>query len=111
MPNPTEQVDAVREARELLVDFPEIADAAYNVEHALFADVIERQRNSPFWGHSKKIAKLYARAPELLKTLADEVERLRKQVKEMERDAREDAQSAATESYWQERQGEDYGSY
>lgn len=47
----------------------------------------------------------------LLKSLADEVERLRKQVKQVERDAREDARGAAAEARWQERQGEDYGSY
>lgn len=51
------------------------------------------------------------RAPELLRQLCDEVERLRKQVKQMAQDARDDAEGAATEARWQERQGEDYGSY
>lgn len=77
---PTEPQDPVVEAQELLDGFPEIADAAYNIEHALFADAIERQRNSPFWGHSKKIAHCYARAPELLRQLCDEVGRLRNEV-------------------------------
>lgn len=35
----------------------------------------------------------------------------RGRIKELERDAREDARSAATEARWQERQGEEYGSY
>lgn len=71
--------DIVVEARELLADLPEVADAAYNIEHALFADAVERERRSPFWGHSKQLARVYARTPELLRALADEVERLREQ--------------------------------
>lgn len=51
------------------------------------------------------------RSRELLRQLADEVERLRKQIKTMQREAREDALDAAAEARWQERQGEDYGSY
>lgn len=47
----------------------------------------------------------------VLRQLADEVERLRKQIKTMQREAREDAIDAAAEARWQERQGEDYGSY
>lgn len=68
--------DLVEEVEELLKDCPEVADAAYNIEHALFADSIERQRNSPFWGESKKIARVYARSPELLRRLVEEVKRL-----------------------------------
>lgn len=43
--------------------------------------------------------------------LAFDVAKLRQQLKDAERDAREDRQSAATEAMWSERQGEDYGSY
>lgn len=71
----TEPQDIVTEARELLRDFPEIADAAYNTGLALFADTVERERQSPFFGHSKKVARVYARAPELLRLLADECEK------------------------------------
>lgn len=69
------QVDVVVEARELLkIDLP---DSAHSIEHALWADAIERQHESPFWGSSRKIAEAYARAPELLRQLCDEVERQR----------------------------------
>lgn len=67
--------DLVQEARALLkINLP---DSAHSIEHALWADAIERQRESPFWGNSKKIAEAYARAPELLSALCDEIERLR----------------------------------
>lgn len=69
--------DVVKEARELLSTLPEIKDAAFNLELALFADTVERERESPFFGHSKKTARVYARAPELLAALCDEVEGLR----------------------------------
>lgn len=48
---------------------------------------------------------------ELMTKLCDEIERLRKQIKQMAQDARDDAEGAANEARWQERQGEDYGSY
>lgn len=56
-------------------------------------------------------AQLIARAPELLRALADEVERLRKQLVTAAQDARHDAQAAADEAYWRDKQGDEYGSY
>lgn len=47
----------------------------------------------------------------LMREAANEIERLRSQLRQAERDAREDAISAAAEVRWQERQGDDYGSY
>lgn len=79
--------DLVAEARELLEDAPVVKDAAFNIEHALFADAIEREGDSPFWGHSKKLGRLYARAPELLSALCDEVERLREENKKLYKQA------------------------
>lgn len=81
MVTPNEQNDVVKEARELLVDFP--SAPVHDIERALFADAVERERRSPFFGHSKKIAHVYARAPELLKSLLDEVDRLRGLVRHM----------------------------
>jgi hypothetical protein len=40
-----------------------------------------------------------------------QIERLKRNLKETEREAREDARSSAAETTWRERQGEDYGSY
>lgn len=56
-------------------------------------------------------ANLIARAPELIRQLADEVERLRRQVRQIAQDAYEDTQASANEAYWREVQGEDHGSY
>lgn len=67
--------DLVKEVRELLACNP--PTDAVEIQHALFADAIERQTSSPFWSRSKVIALCYARAPELLSSLCDEVERLR----------------------------------
>lgn len=51
------------------------------------------------------------RASELITRLRDEVEKY-KELFKAEREARNaDAQAAAVEARWQERQGEDYGSY
>lgn len=125
--NPTEQVDAVKEARELLAiatpgpwkvysdSRPDIVTLA-NVNSGYMSErhLLSMDKYGEAWGQdfeNENDANLIARAPELLKTLADEVERLRQQVKQMERDAREDAHSAANKSRWQERQGEDYGTY
>lgn len=74
--------DIVCEARELLET--ELPDSVHSIEHALWADAIERQSESPFWGHSKAIATAYARAPKLLRALADEVEARRSEVKTLE---------------------------
>lgn len=59
----------------------------------------------------KPLAEVFAAAPDLLRRMVEEVKTLRKRIKTMERDAREDARDAAAEARWQERQGEDYGSY
>lgn len=74
-----EKRDLVTEARELLVACGEWESPAdtNDVERALFADAIERQRQSPFWGYSKPVGRLYFRAPELLRLLADELEEWR----------------------------------
>lgn len=58
-----------------------------------------------------ELPELLSQARVSLRLLADECERLRRQVKQMVRDAREDALDAAAEARWQERQGEDYGTY
>lgn len=42
---------------------------------------------------------------------ADRIEQLKRQLAQRERDAREDARGAAVEAAWQERQGDEYGSY
>jgi len=47
----------------------------------------------------------------LQREAADEIERLQRQLRQAERDAREDARGAATEAHWQHAQGEEYGSY
>lgn len=47
----------------------------------------------------------------MLKALSKKIEAQRKRIAQLERDAREDARGVATEVRWQERQGEDYGSY
>lgn len=46
-----------------------------------------------------------------LGALADEVERLRKQLVQTTQDARYEAQAAADEAYWRDKQGDEYGSY
>lgn len=71
----TEQVGAVKEARELLA--LNLPDDAASIEHALFADSIERCNKSPFRRRSKIIAEAYARIPALLRTLADETQTMR----------------------------------
>lgn len=58
-----------------------------------------------------RVDKPYKEIRPLIAGLCDEVERLRQQVKQMAQDARDDAQAAANEARWSERQGEDYGSY
>lgn len=82
--NPTEQVDAVKEAQELLSRLNEWPDSIIDIKHALFADAVERERDSPFFGCSTPVADLYGRAPELLKILADEVEARRNEIKTLE---------------------------
>ena len=47
----------------------------------------------------------------LMVEAATEIDRLRAQVKEMAQEIRDTARGAADEARWQERQGEDYGSY
>jgi predicted nucleic acid-binding Zn-ribbon protein len=54
----------------------------------------------------------------LIREAAEEIERLQRQVaqlrrdiRENERDVREERRGAAVEASWQERQGDDYGSY
>lgn len=46
-----------------------------------------------------------------LEQLRAENERLKLRITQMERDARDDAAAASSEARWQERQGDDYGSY
>jgi hypothetical protein len=41
---------------------------------------------------------------------ADRIEALKRQLREAERDARDDAKSASAEAVWRERQGDEYGS-
>lgn len=64
------------------------------------SDIVERLRTSP---------------PNVLlqREAADAIERLRRQLKEAERETREAARGAAEEAYWQARQeaAGDYGSY
>lgn len=69
--------DIVIEARQLLASVPEFCADSAKIKHALFADAVERERESPFWGWTTQTAKAYAGFPELLRALADEVERLR----------------------------------
>ena len=51
------------------------------------------------------------KARDLMRKAANEIDRLRKQVKEMAQEIRDTARGAAAEARWQERQGEDYGTY
>ena len=44
-------------------------------------------------------------------TALNEIKRLRAQVKDMAQEIRDTARGAADEARWQERQGEEYGSY
>lgn len=95
MPNPTEQVDAVEEARELLAkatprpwEAPRLWDDSGLVDNVVYHAPQAGERwkaDTPticVLPHSQQPnranAELIARAPELLKTLADEVRRLRK---------------------------------
>jgi hypothetical protein len=52
-----------------------------------------------------------ADAVALMNALCKKVEAQRRRIAQMERDAKEDTRSTATEAAWKERQGEDYGSY
>ena len=75
--------DIVQEARELLSHLSDWPNSIPDIKHALFADAVERERDSPFFGCSTHVADLYGRAPDLLRALADEVERLRELVVHM----------------------------
>lgn len=46
-----------------------------------------------------------------IKRLREEGMKLRRRIRTMEQDAKEDARTTATEASWKERQGEEYGSY
>lgn len=73
---PTER-DLTEEAEALLANVPEFCADAANIKHALFADAVERERVSPFWGWTTQTAIAYARFPELLRRLVAEVKRER----------------------------------
>lgn len=47
----------------------------------------------------------------LIRDAAAEIRRLRRALKEAEREARDAAIGAASEARWQERQGDEYGSF
>lgn len=81
---PTPEPDLITEARELLASTDALPNSVEQIEHALWADAIERQHESPFWGRSKTVARVYARAPELIATLANEVEERRTEIKTLE---------------------------
>lgn len=78
MSNEESKSDAVKEARELLSHLSDWPNSIPDIKHALFADAVERERDSPFFGCSTHVADLYGRAPELFSTLCDEVEELRR---------------------------------
>lgn len=48
---------------------------------------------------------------EYAQSAADRIEQLKRELREARADARDAAAGAATEARWQERQGEEYGSY
>lgn len=72
----TTEPDLITEVEELLASVPEFCTDVASIKHALFADAVERERDSPFWGWTTQTAKAYARAPELLRRLVEEVKRL-----------------------------------
>lgn len=75
---PTEP-DLIEEVEALLAKLKEWpgANSVNDIYRALFADAVERDRDSPFFGNSRIVAQLYAAAPDLLRRLVDEVKRLR----------------------------------
>lgn len=73
----SEESKNVKEARELLSHLSEWPNSIPDIKHALFADAVERERDSPFFGCTSHVADLYGRAPELLSALCNEVEELK----------------------------------
>lgn len=123
MPNEL-QKDLVIEARELLKSISPLPWQKYTkfATHrepysitdgngAIIINVLFEQLTMDDPEQANGNAALLVRAPELLRQLADEVERLRRQVRQIAQDAYEDTQASANEAYWREVQGEDHGSY
>ena len=79
MTTETTERDLIEEAEALLAKVSQWhpPESVQEIEHALFADAIERHRGSPYWGYSKPVARLYYHSPELLRRLVEEVKRLR----------------------------------